>query len=326
MGQLRFGVLDAVNVRFAVSPLWETVGGLRALADPGRYVVHLPWIREALTLPQEQLPGAPLAALRLLARTAGRPSHFLTPPATCPLSEIEEELAVVLATPPELVREAVRGVRPRQGRPDPFLHRLAEEPERVLPELAEAVLGWWRVAVAPSWPRIRALLEADIAHRTRRLAEDGIQQVFGDLHPTLRWRDAQLLSPDWPAAGPDLDGCGITLVPSAFAHQCHLLTGHRAVAPAVVYPARGVGTLWQRRGAAGPALARLLGRSRAELLAGTSSPATTTQLAARTGLTPGAVSQHLAVLRDSGLVTSHRHRREVHYTVSDLGTALLTRV
>ncbi|MER5813318.1 helix-turn-helix domain-containing protein [Streptomyces sp. NPDC002033] len=57
----------------------------------------------------------------------------------------------------------------------------------------------------------------------------------------------------------------------------------------------------------------------------TSSPATTTRLAARTGLSPGAVSQHLGVLREAGLVTSHRYGREVHYTTSELGDALLER-
>ncbi|MER5307771.1 ArsR family transcriptional regulator [Streptomyces sp. NPDC002773] len=48
--------------------------------------------------------------------------------------------------------------------------------------------------------------------------------------------------------------------------------------------------------------------------------------AALIGLSVGAVSQHLAVLRDTGLVTSHRYRREVHYTASELGNALLERV
>jgi hypothetical protein len=88
---------------------------------------------------------------------------------------------------------------------------------------------------------------------------------------------------------------------------------------------RAVGTLWERRDAAGNGLVRLLGRSRAQLLAHTHSPSTTTQLAACTGLSLGAVSRHLAILRDTGLVTSHRYRREVNYTASDLGIALLER-
>lgn len=127
------------------------------------------------------------------------------------------------------------------------------------------------------------------------------------------------------ASAADLGGSGITLAPTAFATRCRLLPGSGATPPAPVYPARAVGTLWERRAAAGDGLGRLLGRSRARLLGHTSSPSTTTQLAAHTGLSLGAVSQHLAVLRDAGLVTSHRYRREVHYTASDLGIALLER-
>lgn len=285
MGAVRFGVDDLVNLRFAISPLWETVASLRASEDPGRHAVHLPWIKKALVLRQDPRLARRLEPLRTeLAR-------FETPPPRCPLAEIEEELAV-------------------SGAPS---------------EVNDAVLAWWRAAVQPYWPRIRAVLEADVVHRTRQLAEDGIQEVFAHLHPTLRWTRDRLVSVDLPPGESGLGGGGITLVPTAFATRCRLLPGRGRTPPCVLYPARAVGTLWERRGTAEEGLARLLGRSRAQVLADTSSPATTTQLAARTGLSLGAVSQHLAVLRDAGLVTSHRYRREVHYTASGMGLALLGR-
>ncbi|WP_433237397.1 ArsR family transcriptional regulator [Streptosporangium sp. CA-135522] len=328
MGAVRFGMHDLVNVRFAISPLWESLAAFRAVADPGAHAVHLPWIRTARLLERDL--AAPLRGL-----PGGVPA-FLTPPPPCPLAEIEEELALVRATPAERVRADLDAVG---------AHRLAEEPVRAADELADAVLAWWRAAVQPHWPRVRALLEADIAHRTRQLAEDGIRIMFAGLHPSLRWSGDRLASPDLPATGVDPGGIGLTLTPTAFATRCHLLPGHRppghlppgrspsdrpfpgrqAVAPALVYPARAVGTLWERRQGGTDGLARLLGRSRAQILAFTSSPSTTTQLAARTGLSLGAVSQHLAVLRDTGLVTGHRYRHEVNYTVSDLGLELIAR-
>ncbi|GGP46033.1 ArsR family transcriptional regulator [Streptomyces melanogenes] len=285
MGAVRFGVDDLVNLRFAISPLWETVASLRASEDPGRHAVHLPWIKKALVLRQDGELARCLDPLR--TALAG----FEPPPPRCPLTEIEEELA------------------------------LAGVPS----EVGDAVFAWWRAAVRPYWPRIRAVLEADVVHRTRQLAEDGIQEVFAHLHPTLRWTEDRLVSVDLPRGEWGLDGGGITLVPTAFATRCRLLPGRGPTPPCVLYPARAVGTLWERRGTADEGLARLLGRSRARVLADTSSPATTTQLAARTGLSLGAVSQHLAVLRDAGLVTSHRYRREVHYTASGMGLALLGR-
>ena len=54
MGAVRFGVGDLAHLRFAVSPLWETVASLRAVADPGRHAVHLPWIKQALTVREDR--------------------------------------------------------------------------------------------------------------------------------------------------------------------------------------------------------------------------------------------------------------------------------
>ncbi|MFE5593359.1 ArsR family transcriptional regulator [Streptomyces sp. NPDC056549] len=281
MGEIRFGVDDLAQLRFAVSPLWESVAALRASADPGRHALHLPWIKTALTVGRERtglLPHVPEL-------------EALAPPPRCPLAEIEEEVAALTGPP---------------GR-------------------AEALLAWWRAGVRPYWPRIRAVLEADLAYRTRQLAEDGIQEVFAHLHPSLRWAEDRLTGSGLPAGGPALDGGGITLAPSAFATRCVLLPGRGAVPPCLVYPARAVGTLWERHAEPGDGLARLLGRSRAGLLGRTSTPTTTTGLAHQTGLSVGAVSQHLAVLRDAGLVTSHRYRREVYYRASELGQALLDR-
>jgi len=287
VGDIRFGVDDLAQLRFAVSPLWETIAALRASADPGRHALHLPWIKQALTVGRERTDLLPhLAELEALA-----------PPPRCPLAEIEEELGA-----------------------------LTERPERVAP-----VLAWWEAGVRPYWPRIRAVLEADLAYRTRQLAEDGIQEVFAHLHPSLRWSDDRLSWTGPPVGRLALDGGGITLAPSAFAARCVLLPGRPAgpgrngTPPCLVYPSRGVGTLWERRAEPGDGLARLLGRSRAGLLGRTSTPTTTTGLARQTGLSPGAVSQHLAVLRDAGLVTGHRYRREVYYRASELGLALLER-
>ncbi|AZM92574.1 MULTISPECIES: ArsR/SmtB family transcription factor [Streptomyces] len=287
MGEVRFGVHDVAGIRFAVSPLWETVAAFRATADPGRHAVHLPWIKSVLPLREDRSLAGRIAPLRAAAASPG----FTTPPPRCPLAEFEEELALMGAAP----------------------------------EPAGALRAWWEAAVRPYWPRIRAVLEADIAYRTRQLAEDGIQEVFARLHPSLHWTGDRLVSDDLPPAGPDLGGTGIVLAPSAFAVRCHLLAGTGTAPPALVYPSRAVGGLWERRGTRADGLARLLGRSRARLLALTGSPSTTTQLAAVSGLSLGAVSQHLSVLRDAGLVTGHRYRREVHYTATELGTALLER-
>ncbi|MCQ0004429.1 ArsR/SmtB family transcription factor [Actinomadura madurae] len=95
--------------------------------------------------------------------------------------------------------------------------------------------------------------------------------------------------------------------------------------PMLSYPPRGVATLWET----GPpgddradALAALIGRRRAELLTALATPASTTDLARRAGVTAGAVSQHLGVLRACGLVSGHRLGRRVLYVRTPAGDAL----
>ena len=72
-----------------------------------------------------------------------------------------------------------------------------------------------------------------------------------------------------------------------------------------------------------PGLGAVVGRSRAALLGALDAPASTTDLARRTGLTPGAASQHLTALRDAGLVTPHRSGRYVLYAWTTAAEALL---
>jgi DNA-binding transcriptional ArsR family regulator len=98
----------------------------------------------------------------------------------------------------------------------------------------------------------------------------------------------------------------------------------------LMYPARGAATVWEAGlGDLGPADLRaveaLLGAPRARLLGALRSPATTSALARRFGVTPSAVSQHLAVLHRGGLADRQRSGRTVLYQASALGLAVLRR-
>jgi DNA-binding transcriptional ArsR family regulator len=59
------------------------------------------------------------------------------------------------------------------------------------------------------------------------------------------------------------------------------------------------------------------------LLTHLDTPRSTTELAVRTGITPGGVSQHLTALRNAGLVTRHRAGRTVLYARSTAADTLL---
>jgi DNA-binding transcriptional ArsR family regulator len=70
-------------------------------------------------------------------------------------------------------------------------------------------------------------------------------------------------------------------------------------------------------------LAALLGRSRALLLDSLADAASTSQLARAFGMAAGAVGDHLAVLRRSGLVERARSGRSVLYRRTALGDSLI---
>jgi DNA-binding transcriptional ArsR family regulator len=49
----------------------------------------------------------------------------------------------------------------------------------------------------------------------------------------------------------------------------------------------------------------------------------TSELARHVGISPSAASQHTAVLRDAGLIVSHRHANSVFHQLSPAGGTLL---
>jgi len=122
----------------------------------------------------------------------------------------------------------------------------------------------------------------------------------------------------------DLEDRGLLFVPSVFVWPSVVLITARHWQPTIFYPARGVGTLWEPRGASAPdALAGVLGRVRAAVLTALDRPRSTTDLARTLGVSPGGVSQHLGALRAAGLVQGHRVGRVVLYLRSPTGDALV---
>lgn len=325
MVRFELDVEDLADVRFALSPIGEVVCSLWALADPARYPLHTPWLRTAA--------GArDTADARLLrALVGGRLAlpDFLTPRPTRFAPAFAEELAIVRTTDPAVVRRDLRAVHA----PDPLPAVLgaadadADDDGAVaalLDAICSALTGHWRRALAPSWPRMRALLEADTTYRARRVAIGGARALFADLHPNVRWDRGTLQIADMIGRHHvAVAGRGLLLMPSVFAYKPvpPLIPDET---PWLLYPARGLATLWAPASVEPPAaLAALLGRPRARLLAMLSEPLPTIELARRLAVTPSAVSQHLQVLHDAGLVGRARAGRLVLYRRTPVADDLL---
>ncbi len=91
----------------------------------------------------------------------------------------------------------------------------------------------------------------------------------------------------------------------------------------MLYPTRGIGTLWSPPPPAPrSALTSLIGPPRAQLLDMLAEPLPTVELPRRLKVTPSAVSQHLKVLHETGLLTRARAGRQVLYRRTTLGDQL----
>jgi DNA-binding transcriptional ArsR family regulator len=319
--RFRFGHEDLVRTRFAISPLFDLTWSTDALRDPAAHSLHLPWARAA----RRRLEGFDYTLLSVLATSSGRGyvPDFISPPPTTPLPALDDELARVRATPPERVAIEV-GWR-FQGQPVPEVARpLLDDPDRGLAELTRVMAEYFERAIAPWWAQIRAVLEADIVHRARRLTAGGAIEVFDDLHPDVHWRDGTLEVGRSHDQDVDLRGRGLLLVPAAFAWPEVFAMIDDPWQPGVIYTPRGIGMLWAPdEGGDREAIEALLGRRRAGILATLSAPAATNELARRLGASPAGVNEHLGVLRRAGLVRSARDGRRVLYERTPMGDALL---
>ncbi|MGW4894897.1 ArsR/SmtB family transcription factor [Kitasatospora sp. NPDC004240] len=316
---------DLAATSFAISPLQEASLSLRMWTHPGFYALPAPAF-ERLRPVFERLDTSLLRSLVAANRWV---PDFLTPRPTCPAPDVRAELALVRALPPEELRpELERTFLPHgQPLPAPLEAALRADPARLLARIADALEEYWQVCLAPTWwPQARSVLEADLVYRARVLARHGAAALFADLDHRLHWADGVLsISRPWTAWDEDVtvDGRGLVLTPTFFARGAVTMIGNDRP-PQIGYPARGRGGITGRpvRPVTPKALELLLGAPKARLLALLAEPATTTELAYRLGVTPGAVSQHLAVLHGTGLVTRARHGRSVLYTRSPLGDEL----
>ncbi|WP_431043093.1 DUF5937 family protein [Streptomyces sp. P1-3] len=323
--KLSFSTTDLAQTRFAVSPMWEVVTSFRLLHRAGTEPPpHRRWA--AQVRPRLVEAGLDRGWLAALIPAAGYLADFLNPTPATPFPALAAELEAIRRTPPERVRADLDTLGAGRGPVrSPRVRLLYEAPEAALEKVATEIETFWELALAPYWARIRRLLEADVFHRARQVAEHGVAQVLDELHESVRWDDGSLRLVRRHCALTRAEaGSGLLLVPSAFAWPRVLTRSVPPEPPQLAYPARGIGTLWEPRAtASADAVAAVLGRSRTLLLTELDTPASTTQLARHSGLSAAGVSQHLTALRKAGLVTAHRTGRSVLYARTSVADALL---
>lgn len=316
---------DVARIRFAFSPLMELTFSTVALRAPGEHSLHLPWVRAT----RPKVAEIDLTEVFALAPVRGFIADFISFTPTEPQPDIDSELDKIRRTDPQRVITDIAEEVPNM--PEAVAERIRADPEAAIKRIADTLQSYWDLALAQHWPRILRLLEADVLWRSQRLATGGLQALFDDLHDTITLDGNRLtvVEPfDWSG---ELSGTGLTLVPFAMGWPwVRTMTGrvkpgfpNERYQPMIAYPVRGVATLWETTPPPPPdALSALIGRTRATILTTLTDPATTTALARRLHLTPGAISQHLTVLTASGLVTRTRVAGTVLYRRTPRGDTL----
>ncbi|MGL3805220.1 DUF5937 family protein [Paeniglutamicibacter sp. R2-26] len=286
------------------------------MKDPSRYPLQLPWLSRT----REARENLNLDLLLGLVNDRLWTPDFLNPHPTSPLTRIEDELGELAKISPDLFieqLESIHGHVPRVFR---------GSPQSAIGRMVAALREYWDACFAPHWPRMRTILEADITHRGRVAARAGLAAMLNDVSAAMSFDKSRLsihLATIRTERSVGIDGRGVMLVPTMFTRRASAPISLDE-APMVLYPARGQGAMWEsERVDNPPAVAEVLGRTRASLLTALATPASSTELGIRFGMSASAVNQHLRALRKVGLLTSTRYGHSMLYFQSPLGTALL---
>jgi hypothetical protein len=312
---------DLLAVRFAWSPIWETLHAVRTFVDPRHRPYHAAWH----ALVADAAASIDLVPLFAVNPRQGFTPDFLTPPPTVPDPSFRDQLDEVRATSAEQIAVELR--RCRDGLTDPGareeVDRMLADPAAARDLLAERTRDAWQRIVAPFWARVRRLLDADIAHQSRQLSRRGLGPMIDGIDSRIHWRDDAVLVDDGTQAVVPLSGRGLVLMPSAYVWPSVVAIVDTPWQPTIAYPARGIADLWEQPPTPPHALVRLIGRTRALLLTSLDQPTSTSTLAQILSYSVSGTSGHLIAMRDAGLVSGTRHGHEIRYMRTPLGTKLM---
>lgn len=313
--------LARTQVASAPDPLWETLLSLHVLQEREGKAAFGRWRERTRSL----LPASVRHHLCALAPPRGYSPDFLTPSESA--NGLEAGLEALLSTPGKRLRTDLRRLAVNRHVPE----WARDIRPRGLKRLAEAVGSYHRRAIAPYHAQIRGHLEADRAERAHRVLNGGVEHLLDGLHPKLRWEPPVLeIRGTLVDREVRLGGRGLRLVPSFFCRRKPVTLRDASLQPVLVYPVEhqpgwdepDVRARARPEAEESPCVA-LLGRTRAAALEAVASGCTTSELARRLNISPATATHHTAILREAGLITSHRSGASVHHTLGSLGSALL---
>ncbi|WP_433014193.1 winged helix-turn-helix domain-containing protein [Kribbella sp. CA-294648] len=316
MIRIHFSADDLARVTFPAEPepLWEAALAARALGDRAIPPVARRWRRQVAPLIRPSM-----RPLFKLISPAGQFPDFLTP--EVPTPGLEPAVAMLMETPASAVREILEPHLPAEV--DPFMRGLLDGTANSRRALGNAVRDFHQHVLATSGMELERRYGADLALRSRAVLHHGMDGLLSGLHADIDWQ-APVLTLYGLGPGPTFDinlaGRGLLLYPSSLTAECLVLDVPNR-RPVLVYPCADLPSADE---VDIDALAELLGRTRAAVLRSLTATASTTQLARRTGISLASASDHTRVLRNAGLITTHRTAGTAHHSLTPTAHRLLT--
>ena len=356
--EIRLGASPEAAVTFNLSPLLEAVCALEAIVNPRAHPLQLHWVLET----RKRLPRSLVSEIRNLG-FAYRDWQlgFFTPRLREGLPAFDEELADIERLPMKtFVEECARAFTPWEAERDPtwdevmrddatqaMLLRHAERldpryveackelignPDRLRTRLVSLLGHFWERVFAGEWERIRPALLADVERRSQRLRETGVWTVLHEVAPDARivpdrhllifHRLPEHVVVDLTQARP------LLLVPSMFTRIKTRVECDPPWQPCLVYAYEGP---LLRPPAVPPVplqrmLSALAHEARLQILKlCKEGPKSTQELARALSLSEAAISRHIKILHDAGLVEARRDSYYVLYATRGNAVDRVTR-
>lgn len=335
-------------VGFSWSPLFELVLSLRAVTDPKRTPMHLPWERRCRELPDDLL-----RELHDLAVFNGyQPGVFEIGFGGRSLSFHDELAALEAVDDAMFARELAFGFSdgcmlgpddddrsilldltndPEQRR---RIEDVYDDPARVRARYVTFFERYWEAAFADEWDRLSPKIEAEVSDGARALVTGGAPSLVAELLPEGRWDEATtsiIVEKSWDADCDVAERGGMSFVPTWYGWPAVMIGLAEPFQVTIIHPLREmrhpqVPTASDAEVAAGfSAIGDQTRLQIARLVA--ENPRSTKELAELLSLSDSAISRHLKILGGAGLVEGRRDGYFVLYSLASsrldtLGQAL----
>jgi DNA-binding transcriptional ArsR family regulator len=330
--RIHFAYEDLAKVALddRVPPICETVLSLQILTGTDQHLRYGPW-RASL---EGRASGA-VRRLRDLVPAQGWIPDFLTPVVRGDARDAAA-LDAIRHTSLRQIRTELTRLGSTSRLPG-WVRSLADGDADAMASVTDALAAWKRLAITPHEKRVQTVLDAEVARKATVLTYHGVDALLRGLHPAVTWQPPVLTVPSSIEADIELAGRGLRLVPTLFCSPLpRLWLGEdtdRAAVLAYQLPFDPVAanpfsvTRRDQETQGTPALGRLLGSTRSNVLSTIAAVPglSTADLAHRVDIALATASEHATVLREAGLISTHRDGNRVRHYATATAAALLER-